>query len=65
MSTKTIGIALIVVGVLMIVVALLANTLGLSHSASFGTSKIALSAVGLIVAIVGGFLMGRKKAVKS
>jgi uncharacterized protein YneF (UPF0154 family) len=62
MSTKTIGIALVVVGVLMIVVALLATTLGLSHSAGFGTSKIALSAVGLIVGIVGGYLVSRKKA---
>jgi len=65
MSTKTIGIALIVVGVLMIVVALLATTLGLSHNAGFGTSKIALSGVGLIVGIVGAVLMGRKKAAKS
>ena len=62
MSTKTIGIILIVVGVLMIAVALLATTLGLSHNTGFGTSKIALTAVGLIVGVVGGYLMGRKKA---
>jgi hypothetical protein len=60
MSTKTIGIALIVVGVIMIAVALLATTLGLSHQAGFGTNKIAVTVVGVIVGIVGGYLMSRK-----
>jgi len=62
MSTKTIGIVLIVVGVLMIIVGLFAGYIGLSHSTTIGTSKIALAAVGLIVGIVGGVLMARKKA---
>ena len=62
MSTKLIGIGLIVVGLLIIVVALLAGYIGLSHSTTIGTSKMLLAAVGLIVGIVGGVLMGRKKA---
>jgi hypothetical protein len=62
MSTKLIGIGLIVVGLLIIVVALLAGYIGLSHSTAIGTSKMLLAAVGLIVGIVGGVLMGRKKA---
>jgi hypothetical protein len=61
MSTKTIGIILIVVGVLMIAVALLAAPLGLSHRAAFGTNKIIVTVVGVIVGIVGGYLVSRKK----
>jgi|GEM_PF-3561640 hypothetical protein len=62
MSTKLIGVGLIVVGVLIIAVALLAGYIGLSHSTAIGTSKMLLAAVGLIVAVVGGVLAARKKA---
>ncbi|MGD0003819.1 MAG: hypothetical protein ABSE06_06285 [Anaerolineaceae bacterium] len=62
MSTKLIGVGLIVVGVLIIAVALLAGRLGLSHSNAIGTSKMLMAAVGLIVAVVGGVLTARKKA---
>ncbi len=62
MSTRTIGIILIVVGILIIVVALFAGYIGLSHSTTIGTNKLILAAVGLVVAIVGGVLMARKPA---
>ena len=61
MSTKTIGIGLIVVGLIIIAVALLAGYIGLSHSTVIGPNKLILAAFGLIVGIVGGFLMRPKK----
>ena len=62
MSTKQIGLGLIIAGVLIIVVALLASHIGLSSSSAIGTKKIVMAAVGLIVAIVGAVLAARKKA---
>ncbi len=62
MSAKLIGVGLIVVGVIIIVVALLAGRIGLSHSNAIGTSKMLMAAFGLIVAVVGGVLAARKKA---
>ena len=56
MSNKTLGIVLIVVGVLFVVVAILAHTLGLSTSTTLGVKRILLLAVGAI-ALVAGVVM--------
>ncbi len=65
MPTKTIGIGLIVVGLLIIVVALFAGYIGLSRSPAIGTNKIILAVIGLIIGIVGGVLLARKPVQKS
>lgn len=52
MNTKTLGIGLIVVGILIVVAVFLAGPLGLA-STSFGTKHIIGLVVGIIVFIVG------------
>jgi hypothetical protein len=61
MSTKRIGIGLIVVGLLIIVVALSAGYIGIAHSRTITPHKQMLAAFGLFVGIVGGILMILKK----
>jgi len=62
MSTKTIGIALIVIGVLVLAVSLLADYLGLgSGPAGIGWKQLIGAGVGLVVAVVGVVLALRKK----
>ena len=56
MSNKTLGIVLIVVGVLLVALAFLAHTLGLSGSNVFGLKKILALAVG-VIALVAGVVM--------
>jgi magnesium-transporting ATPase (P-type) len=53
MSRKMIGIALIILGILMIALALSATTLGIGTNPGFGWKKILLSGVGLAVTLVG------------
>jgi hypothetical protein len=60
MSNKTLGIALIIVGILIVVVMLFAHSLGLSASSAIGMKKALGAAVGAIVAIVGIVMMARK-----
>jgi len=56
MSNKTIGIVLVIVGVLLVAVVLLAHTLGLSSSTALGLKKILMLVVGVVV-FVGGLVM--------
>jgi hypothetical protein len=56
MSNKTIGIVLIVVGVLLVALAFLAHQLGLSATATFGLKKYLSLGVGA-VALLGGLYM--------
>ncbi len=60
MSKRTIGIILLVVGILIIIGSLGAGYLGLSASAAIGTRKILGAVVGVIVDIVGIYLMVSK-----
>ena len=62
MSTKTIGIALIIIGVLVLAVSLLADYIGLgSVPAGMGGRQLLGVGVGLVVAVVGVVLTLRKK----
>ena len=62
MSTKPIGIALIVIGVLMLAVSLLADYIGLgSGPAIIGWRQLIGAGIGLVVAVVGVILAFRKK----
>jgi steroid 5-alpha reductase family enzyme len=62
MSTKTIGVILIVVGVIVLLVFLLADALGIgSDPTTIGWIQILGSAIGLVVAVVGIVLTTRKE----
>lgn len=52
MSRKTLGLVLIVVGVLMVVAVLLMGFIGIP-SLGFGWKKISMGAVGILLALVG------------
>jgi hypothetical protein len=60
MSKKNIGIILLVVGILIIVGSLGAGYLGLSASQTLGTKKILGAVVGVVVDVVGIYLMVSK-----
>ena len=64
MSTKTIGLALIIIGILVLAVSLLADYLGLgSGPATFGWKQWLGAGVGMVVALTGlGVTLRRKKS---
>ena len=63
MSKKTIGLGLIVVGILILAISLSADYIGLGHSpASIGWKQLIGAGIGLVVALVGvGFSVLRTK----
>ncbi len=63
MKTKTVGLVLIVLGVLMIVLDLLIEPLQLGGGGGFGWKQIALLAAGIVVAGA-GIVIGFTKAFK-
>ncbi len=62
MSNKTLAAVLIVVGVLIIIVALFAHALGLSSSAVLSWKKELLAAVGLVIGLIGVWMLAFKKS---
>jgi hypothetical protein len=62
MSQKNLGYILIVVGVVILLVSVFADTLGIGSSASFGWKQIAGTVIGVLVALAGGWLATRKSA---
>jgi hypothetical protein len=60
MSTKAMGIIVIIIGLLIITVGLLAGYIGLSPSHAIGPNKMIMAGVGLIVGIVGIVMVMRK-----
>ena len=60
MDKKQLGIVLLVVGVIILLVSLLADTIGIGGAARFGYRQIAGAVVGVILAIVGYFFFSRK-----
>ena len=60
-NKKTIGIALLAVGVVLLIVSLAADMIGIGSSvAGFGYKQIAGTIAGVIVAVVGFVLYSRK-----
>jgi hypothetical protein len=59
-NKKTIGIALLAVGVVLLIVSLAADALGIGGAAGFGYKQIIGTVVG-IVAAVGGYMMYTRK----
>ena len=61
MSTKTIGILLIVAGVLVMLVIFISPALGIGSHNIFTLKKMAVAAIGLVAAVAGVFLSLQKK----
>ncbi len=59
-NKKVIGIVLLVVGVLLLIVSLAADSLGIGGSPGIGYKQILGAVAGVIVAVVGYVLMSRK-----
>ena len=57
MSKRTIGIGLIVIGVIVLIVSLAADSLGIGGAPGIGMKQLLGAGVGLVIAIVGGWLM--------
>ena len=64
MSKRTIGIGLIVLGVILLIVSLAADSLGIGGAPGIGMKQLAGAVVGLVIAIVGGWLMMGDKSKK-
>jgi hypothetical protein len=60
MSKKSIRIALVILGLFIVEVSLLADTLGIGNRSGIGWKQIAGMVVGVLVAI-GGWVWGMKK----
>jgi len=52
-NKKTIGIALIVIGVIVLIVSLIADAIGLGGAPGFGYKQIIGSLAGVIIAVIG------------
>ncbi len=61
MSNKTLSLILTIGGVVVFVAAILMGVFGFPH-AGFGTYKLALAVVGVLVAVTGLYMMLRKKS---
>lgn len=62
MGGKSLGYGLVGVGVLLALVALLADVLGLGNDDGFGSQQGVLLAIGIVVAAAGGYLTFRPSA---
>ena len=60
MNNKQLGIALLVIGVIILLLSLLATSIGIGGAPGFGYKQIAGTVVGAIIAIVGYVLFSRK-----
>jgi len=61
-GNKTIGIILLVTGVVILFLSLAADIIGLGGAPGFGYKQILGSTVGVMVTIAGLFVMSRKKS---
>jgi hypothetical protein len=59
-NKKTIGIALIIIGVVLLIGSLTVNMIGIGGYAGFGRYQIAGIVVGVLAAVVGFVLYSRK-----
>jgi hypothetical protein len=60
MDKKKLGVALLVIGVILLLISLLADTIGIGEGGAFGYKQITGTVVGAITAIVGYILISRK-----
>ncbi len=59
MEKRTLGIVLLVVGIVVLIVSVAADAIGLGGSPGFGYKQAAGTVVGVIAAVVGAILMRR------
>jgi len=64
MSKRTIGLVVIVIGVVIAVVALLLDVIGIGNKAGIGWMQLLGTAIGVVVALVGVWLAMSKPAQK-
>jgi len=60
MSKKTIGIGLVVVGVIVLIVSLAADSFGIGGTPGIGWKQLVGAGVGVIIAVVGFWSMRRE-----
>jgi len=65
MSNRTIGILIIVVGVLLVVASLAADLIGIGSGGGLGWKQLLGAGVGVLVVAAGVWWMGRGKKVNS
>ena len=65
MSKRTIGILIIVVGVLLVVASLAADLIGIGSGGGLGWKQLLGAGVGVLVVAAGVWWMGRGKKVNS
>lgn len=59
-NKKTIGIVLLVVGIILLVLSLTADMIGIGGAPGFGYRQLMGSVAGVVIAVVGYILMTRK-----
>ena len=59
-NNKTIGVVLLVAGVVLLIISLAADAIGLGEAGAFGYKQIIGAVAGVIVAVVGFVLYSRK-----
>ena len=64
MSKKTIGIVLIILGVVLTIVSLAADVIGIGNGTGIGWKQILGAVVGVLVAVGGGWLAWSKPGPK-
>lgn len=60
MDKKKLGFALLVIGVIILLIGLLADSIGIGGATGFGYKQIIAVVVGVITSIVGYILLSRK-----
>ena len=65
MSNKTIGILLIALGIIIVLVSLVADSLGIGNQMGIGWTQLLGAAIGVIMAIVGVWMVLRKSSPKN
>lgn len=60
MPQKTLGLALIILGVILLIISLAADLLGLGAKAGIGWKQLTGAAVGILVFLTGAWLRRRK-----
>ena len=59
--SREVGIAVVVVGIVVLLFGLLADVIGVGDENEFGSTQIAISIVGAVVAAAGGLLVLRNR----
>ncbi len=59
-NKKTIGIVLLVVGIILLVLSLTADMIGIGGAPGFGYKQLLGAIAGVVIAVVGYVLMSRK-----